>query len=381
MAILLESVREPVHSGSKQISIGNNKIFLHSEKGGFRDDNEDRVAFAIIENRELKGADLAVGLLADGMGGMREGALASSIAIAAFISYMTLGSSKSGIKELSKNAANYANIMVENQLHGKGGSTLSAIVYGKKGSAAINIGDSRIYHYKDNKLTQLTTDDTILGQIRNEIEDVDRWLNPFEGDSRLAQHLGMGEGFEPHLYELSKNLIEDHDKGFYLLTSDGAHYLGLPMLQQLIKKCDLHKDIPNRIALTADWLGGYDNASVAVMPIRFEFTDKEKQEECIQLKLHGLLNESNFIIPDIEFKDHFQPYKKKVDSQLELFNKNEVGKDRQKIDNSKELDKKPKRKTRKRKPKNIPKKQVEKNKKDEIDATLDFISLEDKKNE
>ncbi len=110
--LLRESVQESLLSGYKELSIGDNNIFFHSEKGRIRENNEDRVAFVIIENRAFQGSDLAVGILADGMGGMREGAKASSISIAAFIAYIALGHSGTGIKELSRKAADYANLML-----------------------------------------------------------------------------------------------------------------------------------------------------------------------------------------------------------------------------------------------------------------------------
>lgn len=298
LIIMLQPKFEKViDSGSKVIQLGGEEIFLISNKGIKRDENQDRVAFALIGNQLSTGSSLAVAVLVDGMGGMECGAKAASIAISSFISYIATGHTGAGLKALTLKAIHYANQRVFDFFNGQGGTTLSAIVFGSKGSVGINVGDSRIYYLHEKKeIKQLTTDDTIEGQIRQESERDNNWLNPLEGDSRLAQYIGMGEGMDPHLLDLSDPIKGEIGEDF-LLTSDGSHYLGNLMLQKIVKKSESKDQIPYRIAMTSEWLGGHDNSSLILIPSKISFNQQSTNMSVLSLEVMTISDEFRMAIP------------------------------------------------------------------------------------
>ena len=285
---MLESwIEKAEECGSRSVTVVKDDVYLVSFKGDKRNENQDRVIFALIENQLSTSSDLAVAVLSDGMGGMDNGAKAASLAISSFLSYIATGRDL-GLKALVSRAINYSNERVYEFLHAKGGTTLSAILYGSKGCVGVNVGDSRIYHFDNNKdIKQLTTDDTIEGQIKQGSEKADSWLKPFEGDSRLAQFIGMGEGLEPRILDLSEYFQKGNESGF-LITSDGAHYLGNPMIQKIIKKSDSIKEIPYRIVMTSEWLGGHDNSSAMLVPSEITFISKDKDEGGLTIKVTAI---------------------------------------------------------------------------------------------
>ena len=378
-------------SGSRSVTIVEEDVYLVSFKGNVRDKNQDRVIFALIENQLSIGADLAVAVLSDGMGGMDDGGQASSLATSSFLSCIATGRDV-GLKSLASKAINYSNERVYELLDGKGGTTLSAILYGSKGCVGVNVGDSRIYHFDKNKrIKQLTTDDTIEGQINHKSERADSWLKPFEGDSRLAQFIGMGEGLEPRILDLSEYFQEGSESGF-LITSDGAHYLGNPMLQKITKKSDTMEEIPYRIVMTSEWLGGHDNSSAILVPSKITFTSRDKNERELTIKIatisrefaivfsrydatmnkiHGLTNNQN-LLEERGPKDHYDRHVMNQQAKLIGEAKKEVS--------EKEVARQEKRRSKEKKAKSGKKKKAKK-KNEEMNLHLDFISMETDSND
>ena len=231
------------------------------------------------------------------MGGMLEGDMAASLAISSFLLYLAAGVSDSGLKQLTINAARYADKEVFNYFRGKGGSTFSAIIYGRRGCVAINVGDSRIYYYDKIKgVKLLTTDDTISGQLHKDNLESGHLIDFDFGDNRLIQYIGMGEGLAPHCLDLSEYSHTNNSVNAYLITSDGAHFLGKDILQRIINLSPEDDNIPYKIVTTSEWLGGFDNSSVIYLPIKFNLNELVNKKESI-LKIYTISKEIILIIP------------------------------------------------------------------------------------
>lgn len=314
-------ILQVVPSGSNKLVFETDEIYLCSSKGS-RDTNEDRVVFALIENHKFSGTPLAVAALADGMGGMLDGEKAASLAISSFLLYLAAGVSESGLKELSKNAAHYADRQVYNVFRAKGGSTFSAIIYGRKGCVAINVGDSRIYLYdKLNGLKLLTIDDTISAQIHKNMES-NHLVDIDFVDNRIIQYIGMGEGLTPHCLDLSEYFRNDNSEKAYLITSDGAHYLGKDILQRIIRISPEKDQITCRIVTTSEWLGGFDNSTAIYLPTKVNMNEFTKRKEII-LKIYTIGKEVIFFIPtDINVPNAiYSPTN--IDNKDKLFNESQ----------------------------------------------------------
>lgn len=230
--------------------IGEFPISVGSDIGNVRSENQDRIAVLKVQLECTP--PFVVIALCDGMGGMTEGSACASHAIASFFAACIRFHEVPPQKRLEL-AVLEANNVVHELYHGRGGSTLSALLYNGSGSPyGVNVGDSRIYSYREGKLEQLSVDDTMDGLFH-------RAENDAHPRNELLQYIGMGNGIEPHT--LPKQLLDES----LLLSSDGAHYLDKQVMQSIIHNAKEPALAVRRLIELAKWCGGHDNASVAMV--------------------------------------------------------------------------------------------------------------------
>jgi serine/threonine protein phosphatase PrpC len=238
-------------------------------------------------------------ILSDGMGGMAGGEEAASLTVAAFASYLSLVDVNGGLMKMSGEAAEYANRCVFARLNGKGGATLSAIIFGSRGGVAVNVGDSRICFIDDkHSITQITKDDTIQGQVGKDYEEDDIWLHYSRMDNRLAQHIGMGQGLLPHTFDLTKYNSPSNNKSIFLVTSDGAHYIGKKMIQKISEHSINANDIASRIVSVSEYLSGHDNMSVITVPNNI-VTSGKVEKNFVEVILHTINDRNTNILTQL----------------------------------------------------------------------------------
>lgn len=229
---------------------------LATEVGDVRSENQDRVAIA--RGRDKLGQAYAIAAVADGIGGMREGAECAALALGCLLSTIATESQSTNephnwlLKGIQK-----ANDEVHARQRGEGGSTLAVVLATANGAILwSNVGDSRVYHANGSKLIQLSIDDTIAGQLGRGRE-VD-----FE-QSKLLQFIGIGAPLEASVSELDK-----FTGGSVFITTDGVHYLdSTPWFGQLIKHAADPGLCVRRLVELSKWCGGFDNASVAMISL------------------------------------------------------------------------------------------------------------------
>ncbi|SDU42017.1 PP2C family protein-serine/threonine phosphatase [Desulfobacula phenolica] len=297
---------QSVSCGENSITIHNKSISLKTTIGNNRPKNQDRAAFVIITNHFTNKKNLAISILADGMGGMVSGEEAASSAIASFIAYLSLNVHNSGLKDICRRAIEHANVTVNKLLNDKGGSTLSAIVYSENGCVGVNVGDSRIYYFdQNNGLTQVSKDDTILGQLDNNSSE--NWEDPTKGDNRLAQFIGTSDELIPHIIDLTEYSKKITDS-FFILTTDGTHYIGNNMMERIIKVSDKYNTVANKIINIAEWLSGHDNSTLVICPNKItvnRLKTDQNSEELEQITIYDFDRETNYLVP-IEFENFYK---------------------------------------------------------------------------
>lgn len=252
----LERLVENVPAPSAFAAAGD--FCLGTSIGSVRQQNQDRCLIALVKNGDAPNRSFAVGVVADGIGGLSSGDRAAAIGIATFLSRV-LRTPRLEIRERLFRAAMSANEAVFQSLHARGGATLSAVMVRANGeTVGVNVGDSRIYGIsKQKKLVQLTRDDTLAGFLgRKE-----------QGDHRnqLVQYVGMGEGFEPHIIEMGGSEYTN-----VLITSDGVHGAPHDALTQCVQYSTNNIELVQKLSVLSDVLGGRDNATSLVMPTRFD---------------------------------------------------------------------------------------------------------------
>lgn len=239
-------------------------LSLASGIGLIRSDNQDRVVLLKAQASSTKA--FIVGVLCDGMGGMIDGHECASLGVASFLSNC-IKNRNIDIKDRLLTAANIANSDIYLEYKGKGGATLSAFILENNGGfGAINVGDSRTYAIIKNELVQMSTDDTIAGQLK---QDNDRPLL----NNNLLQYLGMGEELEPHFLDFPE--LKDISK--IILTSDGVHFIEHKILQAILLQNEEPAELSQRLINLSKWCGGNDNASVLLFnDIELKDFSKEK---------------------------------------------------------------------------------------------------------
>ena len=260
--IIIERLNESVNS-TKVGALGDGTAILATTLGEVRKENEDRAVIAKINSLNSQKV-VCCYLLSDGMGGMQEGSLASSMAISVFLISMQESLNKElTIEESISVAILQSNLDVFNTLKGKGGATLSVVVVDNDQNIYIaNVGDSRIYNISDKShLTPLTKDDDIKNLL-NDINNVglNKEITKRNG---LTKFIGMGEDF---IVTVNKILTNES----ILLSSDGLHRIGETLLSDLHLNANSPYQFVQRSISLANWLGGYDNATaILITPQNF----------------------------------------------------------------------------------------------------------------
>lgn len=228
------------------------QMFARSHAGRVRPNNEDSIAFLSL-------AGTAV--LADGMGGLNAGEVASREAVDRVLKGLGAGlgmrqvieDANRSIFELSQSDDDLRNM----------GTTLVALQLEGSHLWLGNVGDSRIYRYRDEKLAQLTIDHSVVQQL------VDNGLMT-EAEARRAPNRNIitrALGIEAAVLV---DVIEEEPKArdLYMLCSDGVTDMIEPeALQALFVEHAAPASLVDAIVSAANTAGGFDNISVILVTV------------------------------------------------------------------------------------------------------------------
>jgi serine/threonine protein phosphatase PrpC len=200
-------------------------------------------------------------VVADGMGGMAAGDLASRLAIDA-VSVLDVPIDNEHQMDALHKALEVANgriaetVLADNSLQGMG-TTLTAVIFSGTRAAMAHVGDSRAYLLRDGRLNQLTKDDTYVQML------VDQGLiQPDEAASHprrsVVTRVLQGEPVSPAYV-----IVEPEPGDRWLLCSDGltAVVTNETIEQEMIDAPD-PKTCAERLIDLALRGGGPDNITV-----------------------------------------------------------------------------------------------------------------------
>jgi protein phosphatase len=181
----------------------------HGTHPGPRESNQDTVlSIRLPDDRWL----LAV---ADGMGGLEEGELASQTALGALYNGLCEGSSL-------EEAVREANTAVNREAEGRVmGTTLVAAVLSGRQAEIANVGDSRAYNSDLLGLLQVTRDHTMAEEAARTGEIL--FTEPGDGPARWAGALARYLGAEEEVEVDSFGPVDLLEGGWLVLCSDGLH--------------------------------------------------------------------------------------------------------------------------------------------------------------
>jgi protein phosphatase len=241
------------------------EIYAGCDIGRVRSANEDMVlAFGTLVRDEIKKVEndttqvngwIAV---SDGMGGHLGGAYASQYVLIRMNAWVAELPPDLSVGELTEQLTRQVkkihaelNQIGRNEPDKKGlGATFVGLLFYQHHILLANIGDSRLYRYRNGVLAQLTKDHTLRAITGN--ASVSR--------SALTNAFGGGiDGIEVDIEDMTDRFFEDD---YYLLCSDGLYeHLG----DTLISNSILLEDPAQQLIRLANEDGGSDNISVAVV--------------------------------------------------------------------------------------------------------------------
>jgi serine/threonine protein phosphatase PrpC len=241
--------------------------------GKQRTHNEDAF-FTLTTMFSFNETELPFGLyvVADGMGGHKNGEIASELAIRTIVGYILneiyiplMGldpqQGELSFQEVFQAGIEQANAEIIKKSYG-GGTTVTAVLIVGDQMTIAHVGDSRVYYVdKKGKLEALTRDHSLvkrlqeLGQITPEEAAVHPQRNV------LYRALGQGEPFDPEIISDKRP-----ESGYLLVCSDGLwSIVDQAIISSVFKSGVSAQDICDRLIDTANDAGGPDNITAILV--------------------------------------------------------------------------------------------------------------------
>jgi protein phosphatase len=222
-----------------------------TDRGRKRPSNEDAFGFSVEDG---------VYVVCDGMGGAAAGEIASSLAVDEMLRVFSCRSEATPLQQVAEEAIDAANLAIFSRaqrnyrLSGMG-TTLVALAAKENRVWVLNIGDSRCYRLRANRLEQLTLDHSLVEeQIRlGRMSRAEALRSPLK--NVITRALGTQDHVTSDVFE-HEVMVGD----LFLLCSDGlTRELADPLIESLL--CD---DLPleeqcERLVQAAKKAGGHDN--------------------------------------------------------------------------------------------------------------------------
>jgi len=257
----LTTYYEPVHYGS----LGYEWAF-RTDTGLCRSQNEDSF---IIE------PEIGLFLLSDGMGGHRGGEIASSfvsetLSVRIETGLYQLRSMKSrAVRRLlskaimSHNREVHVEGISESGIKGMGATLVLCLIQNGRAYVA-NMGDSRFYRLRNNRLTRLSKDHTVVSELIEEgrLSADSAFVHEYSGV--ITQYMGMEEQADPHVRSFR---LQYGDR--LLLCSDGlTDMLEEDEIRDIISTDNALDDAVEALVRQANRAGGHDNITTLLIDWR-----------------------------------------------------------------------------------------------------------------
>lgn len=220
-------------------------------------------------NQDSVHAEDGLFVVADGMGGHRGGEVASAVAIETMVEAAsgpgTIDQMIERVRAAHQAVLDRAD--ADPSLTGMG-TTVCAVARldeaGRPGMLGlINVGDSRIYHYADDRLAQLSEDHSLVGDLQRAGH-----LTPEEAANHpqrniVTRALGVGDQLLVDYWEVPA-VPGDH----YLLCSDGlVDEVGDEVIASVLRRLEAPIEIVDELVRLALEAGARDNVTVLVVRV------------------------------------------------------------------------------------------------------------------
>ncbi len=238
-----------------------------SSPGPARENNEDFVGFWQPETLEEKRSRGAVAVLADGVGGLNHGEVASRLAVETALKTFCQTPEGQTPQQMLTQMFNAANLAVYDkgmEDHGKSrmATTLNIVVFRDNEIVVGNVGDSRVYLVRKAEIKQLSTDHTYIGMQQKLGLISEQEAKTSEKRSVLTRSVGQ----EPMIrVDVENTMVFRGDR--VVLCSDGLYsYVADSEIADIVSRLSPAQACRQLVAL-AEQRGTDDNLSVQVIQI------------------------------------------------------------------------------------------------------------------
>jgi len=241
--------------------LNNGNLAFKTDVGKVRTTNEDQVVGLVNKHHDVLIA------VADGMGGHARGDIASKLAMQSltkgFLNTFSLLTTKTAILWLRQQMikANRS-IFLEAQKSAslkEMGTTLVVLVIVRKEVIIMNIGDSRVYQFKQGKLEQLTTDQTYVDYLFRQGKITKEEMENHPQKHVLLNALGLNPSVS---YD---QLSLPYTGQSFLVCSDGLYNnVSDQEMSVIMESKDTVEQKVQTLIHLANAHGGNDNIAVAI---------------------------------------------------------------------------------------------------------------------
>jgi serine/threonine protein phosphatase PrpC len=226
-----------------------------TDQGLVRSNNEDAV---FVGNRLF--------VVADGMGGLPAGELASDILVRALAVVDDMPDTGEPLQDLLA-ALRTANERIEAAIADDGardgmGTTVTALVLSGDSVAALNVGDSRCYLVRDGEMTQLTHDDTYVQAL------VDQGVLTPDDARRHPQRALVTQAVQGGDFRPTGRMVPVQAGDRFLLCSDGlTDYVTDKVISETLRTQPDRENCAAELITRTLEAGAPDNVSVIVCDV------------------------------------------------------------------------------------------------------------------
>ncbi len=253
------------------------EIAQATDIGRTREINEDAfLTLGAVIGTDAQPIPIALLIIADGMGGHAGGREASTTAVRVAGRTLltelllpvliddTKNMARRPIQEVLTEATMFANQSVSG-IGSDAGTTLTSVLLVEHSAYVAHVGDTRVYHIANNKVTQITHDHSLVSRLVELGE-----ISPEEAQSHpqrnfLYRALGQGPDLEvdAHLQRLAKG-------SYLLLCSDGLwSNVSDQEILEVIQEAPSPQEACNRLLDLSNERGGEDNITVVLARINY----------------------------------------------------------------------------------------------------------------
>jgi protein phosphatase len=226
----------------------------------------------VNEDAHLVEPETGLFVVSDGMGGHPGGKIASEFVVSDLS--VTIDTELHKLRSVNQRAVRrlikkaiyqHSNQVIqegqsEAGFKGMGATVVLALLHDGRVTIA-NLGDSRIYRYRNGRLMQLSQDHSVINELIQEGKLLPEYAQDHDAEGIITQYMGMKEIPEPHIRSFGL-----HPEDRLLLCSDGL----TAMLSDKTIQMTLSQNLSPQKAVQslvdqANEAGGYDNITVVVI--------------------------------------------------------------------------------------------------------------------